>query len=127
MRFFIDNNLSKQLANGMKAFGEEVEHLQDHFPQDAPDTEWLEYIGDNEFFLVTRDDAIRKNPAEIEAFKKYKVGAFFLGGKNRSRCELIQQLVRNWQRIKYLASSTKKPFALRVPPAGTKIAKIEVK
>ncbi len=53
MRFFVDNNLSKQLANGMRAFGESVDHLQDHFPQDAPDTHWLEYVGEKEFFLIT--------------------------------------------------------------------------
>ena len=126
MRFFVDNNLSKQMAQGMKAFGENVDHLQDHFPNDAPDTEWLEYIGSNEFFLITRDDRIRKNPAEIAAFKNHGVGAFFLGGKSRNRCQLIQQLVRNWPRIKETASKTKKPFAFRIPPTGTKFVKIKI-
>ena len=126
MRFFIDNNLSKQLAQGMKAFGESVEHLQEHFPPDAPDTQWLEYIGKNDFFLITRDDAIRKNPEEIRAFKEEKVGAFFLGGKNQGRCELIQQLVRNWPRIKSIAAKEKRPFAYRVPPSGTKFSKIQI-
>jgi len=111
----------------MKAFGESVDHLQDHFPADAPDTEWLEYIGANEFFLITRDDAIRKNPAELQAFKKNKVGAFFLGGKNQNRCALIRQLVRNWPRIKGFAAKERKPFAFRVPPSGTKFSKIELK
>lgn len=126
MKFFIDNNLSHKLALGMKAFGENVDHLQDHFPSDAPDTEWLEYIGKNSFFLITRDDMIRRNPAEIQALKMHGVGAFFLGGKNRSRCELIQQLVRNWPRIKETASKNTKPFAYRVPPSGTKFVRINI-
>ena len=67
MRFFVDHNLSPQLAKGMKAFG-----------------------------------------------------AFFMGGKNRNRCQLIQQLVRNWPRMKELAKKTRVPFAFRVPPSGTK-------
>ena len=29
MKFFVDNNLSPKLANGMAAFGEDVTHLQD--------------------------------------------------------------------------------------------------
>ncbi len=126
MKFFVDNNLSTKLASGMKEFGENVEHLQDHFSSDAPDTEWLEYIGSNEFFLITRDDRILKNPAELSALRSGRVGAFFLGGKNRSRCELIQQLVRNWPKIKETAAANTRPFAFRVPPSGTKFARINI-
>jgi len=124
LRFFVDNNLSPNLAHGMRAFGEDVDHLQDHFPQDCPDTEWLKYIGENDYFLITRDDAIRHNPAELLALKEFRVGAFFLGGKNRSRWELVQQLVRNWTRIKQYAVTEKRPFAWRVPPSGTKFVRI---
>lgn len=126
MRFFIDNNLSVGLAHGMRAFGENVDHLKDHFPPDTPDVEWLEFIGENQYFLITRDDMIRRNPAEIRALRNFKVGAFFLGGKNRTRWELVQQLVRNWARIKELAEKTKRPFAFRVPPTGTKIEQIHL-
>lgn len=124
MRFFVDNNLSVNLARGMRAFGEDVDHLQDHFPDDCPDAEWLKYIGDNDYFLITRDDAIRRNPAELSAFKSYGVGAFFLGGKNRTRWELVQQIVRNWPRIQEYAGRTRRPFAFRVPPSGTKFSQI---
>lgn len=126
MKFFIDNNLGQNLANGMKAFGENVVHLLDHFPEDVKDSEWLEYIGNNGYFLITRDDSIRHNPLEIGAFRKYKVGAFFLGGKNKSRCDIIQQLVRNWPRIKKYAKTEREPFAYRVPPTGTKFTKFNI-
>lgn len=113
------------MAKGMNAFGEAVEHLQDHFPEDAPDKDWLEYIGKNDFFLITRDDAIRKNPAEKKAFQDNSVGAFFLGGKKTTGWELIEQLVRNWKRIKEFAERTRRPFAFRIPPKGTKFDKID--
>ena len=125
MRFFIDNNLSINLARGMRAFGEDVDHLQDHFQPDAPDTEWLEYIGSQDFFLITRDDRIRRNPAELNALRSHRIGAFFLGGKNLARWSLVQQLVRNWPRIKDLASSTNRPFVYRVPPSGSRIKRIQ--
>ncbi len=126
MRFFIDNNLSKQMADGMAAFGEEVGHLQDSFPNDAKDEDWLPYVGDNELVLVTRDEEIRRKPAELRALKSHNVGAFFLGGKNLDRCRLIQQLVRNWPRMKDLAGKTRRPFAFRIPPTGTKFVKINL-
>ena len=49
MRFFVDNNLSPKLARGMAAFGEDVTHLQDHYPADAKDTDWLPRIGRDEW------------------------------------------------------------------------------
>jgi len=39
LKFFVDNNLSMNLARGMRAFGENVDHLQDHFDEDSSDTE----------------------------------------------------------------------------------------
>ena len=120
MKFLVDNNLSVNLANGMRAFGEHVEHLQDHLPANCRDEELLQFVGVKDYFLVTRDNAIRYNPDEHAAFKRYRVGAFFLGGKNLSKWEIIQQLVRNWPRIKDHADKTRRPFAVRVPPSGTK-------
>lgn len=53
----------------MHEFGEDVEHLKDHFPEDATDAEWLPYLGQKEYFLITRDEAIRWKPAELEALR----------------------------------------------------------
>lgn len=126
MTFVLDENLSRQLARGMREFGEDVGHILDHFSEGADDETWLPYVGDNELTLITRDLKIRWRPAELRALREHKVGAFFLGGKNRSRCDLIQQLVRNWVRIKGYAASERRPFALRVPPKGTKLTRIEL-
>jgi predicted nuclease of predicted toxin-antitoxin system len=118
MRFFFDNNLSANLAHGMREFGEDVVHLTDHFPQDAVDSEWLPFVGENQLVLVTRDERIRWKPAEIAAVKVHKVAVFFLGGKKLKRCDLIEQVVRNWRRMKQVAATEHRPFAIRVPPHG---------
>ena len=127
MTFFIDNNLSKYLSDGMKGFGEHVEHLTDSFPSNAEDIEWLRYVGERGLVLVTRDERVRWRPAEVHALWQYKVRAFFLGGKNRTRCQLVQQVVRNWPRRKELAETTPPPFAFRVPPTGSKITGLELR
>ena len=127
MRFFVDNNLSPQLAKGLKAFGEDVVHLQEIFPENAEDPEWLARIGSEGWLLVTRDNRIRFRPAEWTALKEHGVGAFFMGGKKRNRCQLIQQLVRNWPQIKECARNTKRPFAFRVRPTGGKFDRLPLK
>ena len=124
MTFFVDNNLSKPLVRGMKGFGENVVHLTEHFEPDADDTEWLYFIGSKGWFLITRDHRIRYRPNELAVLKESKVGAFFLGGKQRSKCDLIQQVVRNWPRIKQYAGKIQPPFAFIVPPQGTKFKRL---
>jgi predicted nuclease of predicted toxin-antitoxin system len=126
MKFFFDNNLSVYLAHGMREFGENVEHLKDRFSQDAADSEWLQYLGENDIVLVTRDEAIRWRPAELQAVRRFKVAAFFLGGKTLNRCQLIQQVVRNWARMKEIAASESRPFAIRVAPHGSKFTRLKL-
>lgn len=65
MKFFVDNNLSPQLANGMKAFGEDVIHITEILPDNTDDTEYLPRVGSEGWFLVTRDNRIRYRPAPI--------------------------------------------------------------
>ena len=129
MKFLLDNNLSRHLAEGLRGFGEkDVMHLTDRFPDDTDDATLLKYMGEEHIFFITRDLRIRWKPAEIRALKDYNIGAFFLGGKNQSRCQLIQQLVRHWPKIKEhsLNYRNKRPFAFRVPPTGTKFTKISL-
>ena len=122
--FFMDNNLSPNMARGMKEFGENVEHLQENFPEEAKDIEWLPYVGERGLIVVTKDRNILRQPIQRKAFRENSVGAFFLGGKGLNRCQLIQQLVRNWPRMKELARKSHRPFAFKVPPKGSKIESI---
>jgi len=73
MKFFLDNNLSPKLAEGMRAFGEDVIHLKDQFSEDVADIVWLEHIGKEGILLITRDQSIRYNPVEIGALRRFKV------------------------------------------------------
>lgn len=126
MKFFIDNNLSAKLAAGMKGFGEEVVHLTEVFPGDTDDEEWLRFVGDNGWVVITRDERIRRRKAQREALRDHKVGAIFLGGKSRGRCDLIQQLVRNWDKIKEVATARERPFAVRIRPNGRQFDTIDL-
>lgn len=126
MKFFFDNNLSEKLVQGLRSFGEEVIHLKEVFDEGTEDQVWLKHIGTQKIFLITRDERIRKNPFELNALKTYNVGAFFLGGKNLDRCKIIQQVVRNWPRIKQISAKNKPPFAFRIPPSGTSFSPIEL-
>lgn len=96
----------------------DVIHLTDKFPPNAKDEDWMEFVGENKMILITQDKKIKKRAAELNAFKRHKVGAFILTGQNRDIWQIIQQIIKNWLQIKNLAARTKRPFAFRVPLRG---------
>ncbi|OGL46721.1 MAG: hypothetical protein A2161_01225 [Candidatus Schekmanbacteria bacterium RBG_13_48_7] len=122
LKFFMDNNLSPRLARGMTNFRQNIMHLRDRFPQNADDEDWLEFAGQNSFFVLTRNTEILKTPAQLDALVKFNVGTFFMGGGNLNICDTIKQLIRNWQKIKEYAANTNRPFAFRVPASGSNFA-----
>lgn len=124
MTIIFDENLSVGLVKGLREFGEDVHHITEYFPAGTPDEEWLKFIGENGWFLITRDKRIRRRPIEKEALKRYKIGTFFLGGKRIGGWDMIKQVVVMWQRIKELAITTSVPFAYIIPPRGSKIEKL---
>jgi len=36
----------------------------DHFPPDAPDTAWLQVVGERRWVVLTKDERIRRRPLE---------------------------------------------------------------
>ena len=124
MKFFFDENTSERLTRGMKEFGEDVVHLRDMFPQGAKDEDWLRVVGSKGLVLVTRDAQIRRKPGELAAYRRHNVGGFVLQGKNIDHFGMIQQVVRNWPRMKELAVKTTRPFLFGVPPKGTKFRQL---
>ena len=126
MKFLIDENLPSKMAKSLSAIEQDVSHVTDVLEAGATDVEVLEYAGNNDLFLITKDLRIRYRPNEKEAIKKHKVGVFLLGGKNRQFFETYQQLIRNWPRILECAESTNRPFIKWVPPNGRKIASIPI-
>ena len=120
MNFFFDANLSDKLAEAMCLLDRDghVEHIKQKFPQDVKDEVLLEYVGREGLIFVTRDQKIRKRPAELSAFRQYNVGAFILTGKKLGKWQEIKQLICAWEEMKNHAAKTRKPFAFQVPPRG---------
>jgi PIN domain-containing protein len=126
MKFFFDENLSIRLAEGMGKFGEDTCHLLQYFEMGTPDEIWLQHIGKQGWILVTVDKRIRKRPLEIEALKKFHVGAFFLAGKTMGGWDRVKQVVRAWHRMKEIAEKEKRPFIFQVNNHGTDIEKLSL-
>jgi predicted nuclease of predicted toxin-antitoxin system len=121
MTFFFDNNLSWRLAKALYYLEENenvVVHLTELFNANEKDDVWLEHIGRNAMFLVTRDKRIRRHRAELTAIRKHDVGAFILVGNNQNKWEITRQLICQWEKMKELGMTAHRPFAFQVPQRG---------
>ncbi len=127
MKFIFDENLALQLAHGMKEFGEPVLHTIDEFGEGVPDHEWLPIVGERGWYVITRDKRIRYRPDEISKYRENKVGGFVVRGKKMDACALIENVVRNWRKIKRAAAKTPKPFFFAIPPNGSRFTKIDIR
>ena len=77
MKFFIDHCLSHKLAKGMTAFGEDVIHLKDKFPEDTEDSVWLKYVGEKKLILITKDEKSVLNQQREQPFGSIGLAHFF--------------------------------------------------
>lgn len=62
LTLFLDYQLGRYtVADKLRAAGARVEAHIDHFPQAAPDTEWIPEVGRRGWVLITRDKNICRN------------------------------------------------------------------
>ena len=120
MKCFFDENLGIQLVRGLRGFGEDIVHLTEIFDPGKPDVEWLPYVAQNGYVLFTVDKRIRRRPLERAIIIEYKVGAFFLAGKEMSRWNYIRQIIRAWHKIEN-AAKDEPPFLYQVTRSGSDV------
>ncbi len=128
IKFFVDANLGINLVNGLRILGySNIEHVHDTFKEGVIDEEWLEYVGEKGYILITKDKGIRKNPKEKTALLKYNIVAFFLGGSQMGIRETSKQLITAWNKMEACAERQRKKGvagAFIVRPGGRKIEEI---
>ena len=106
------------VASALKAAGEQVQILDDHFPQTALDVEWLPVIGARGWLLITKDMKIRKRPSELEALKRARIGAFILSAKDLTGVQQGELLAGRLAQMERKADQFARPFVFTVSPSG---------
>ena len=108
---FIDRSLGrKAVANALRNAGARVEVHDDHLPQDAKDEEWLRYVGEREWVVLTQDDRIRFHYHERMALLQARVCAFVLTAKGLRGEENTAIIVSALPAIRRLLAKHSGPF-----------------
>jgi hypothetical protein len=101
--FFVDRSLGKSIAEGLRAQGLTVNTMADVYGEKAAqglaDEVWLEDAGKNDWIVLTKDDAIRRRPAERDALTEAKVEVFCLTSANLRGEDQARRFIDNRHRI----------------------------
>lgn len=101
--FFIDRSLGKSIAGGLRAAGLTVHTMAEVYgekqAQALHDEVWLKDAGKNGWVVLTKDDAIRRRPAERDALIDAEVRVFCLTTAQLRGDEQTARFVDNRHRI----------------------------
>lgn len=100
---FVDRSLGKSIVEGLRATGLTVHSMADVYgekrAQLLADDVWLRDAGKNDWIVLTKDDAIRRRPAERDALTEAAVRVFCLTNRNMRGTEQTERFVLNHHRI----------------------------
>jgi len=117
--FFVDRCLgSSDVPNALRQAGARVEIHDDHFAQDALDTDWLPIVGAKGWILLTRDKRIRRRELEKQALMSAGIGAFFLSGTEMTGEDMAQAFVAALSEMSHVVEKRVRPFIAYVSRSG---------
>jgi len=101
--FFVDRSLGKSIVEGLREAGLSARSMADVYgekrAQALPDEVWLRDAGKNNWIVFTKDDAIRRRPAERDALTEAAVRVFCLTNRNMRGAEQTERFISNRHRI----------------------------
>lgn len=117
--FLVDRSLGRHtVVDALRRAGEQVEALDDHFPQDAADVEWLSAAGRRGWIVLTKDLAISRNGFERGMLLHSGVRAFILSRQNLSGVEMAQLFVDSLPKMRRYIVQEAGPFIFGISRRG---------
>lgn len=102
-QLFVDRSLGKSIIEGLRAVGLTVHSMADVYGEQPgqllADEVWLRDAGQNDWIVLTKDDAIRRRPAERDALTEAAVRVFCLTNRHLRGVEQTERFVSNRHRI----------------------------
>ncbi len=91
LRYYFDENLAgPDLIGPLKAKGVACISHRDVFPAGTEDAVWIPAVAEKGWVIVTRDVAIKSNPAERAAWKASGAVLLIIRGKGLSAADMVE-------------------------------------
>jgi hypothetical protein len=117
---YLDENLCNcaPVLEALRASGVPHERHLSHFQSGTPDQEWLPYVGQNGWALLTRDQNIRYQSIEHSQVVRYKIREFVFKAGNLRKEELATVLMAALPQIQEACRKYPPPFIASVTKLG---------
>ncbi|MEW2221653.1 toxin-antitoxin system, toxin component, PIN family protein [Streptomyces sp. NPDC006990] len=93
--FFLDRNLGRRVAEGLRAYGWTVHRIGDIFPddgQDVADEEWIAHGLDQSWVPLSKDGRIKSRDLEIRPVLEREAVLFYLDNQQLRSVEMVERL-----------------------------------
>ena len=116
---FVDRSIPRSVAEALKLVRTDVRWLEDEFPHDVTDAEWLREAGIRGWLVIGRDRRIRHRPAEKQAIPDHRVGYFCIAQDAiPTRWEYPRLIVTKLDEMERLFATVERPFIYGVYKDG---------
>ncbi|MCL2442515.1 MAG: hypothetical protein FWD13_03520 [Treponema sp.] len=115
MNCLFDNNMSPKLAKTLNYLegddGIIVEHLNEKFPSNISDVEWIKTLSkEGNWFVITQDNKIRKRNHERIIWQEARIPIIFLQKSwvKQNFWETAWRMIKCWPKLKESISRNRK-------------------
>ena len=117
--FFIDRALGAHIfPDALAAAGVHVERHRDHFAHNAPDEEWIPEVARRDWYALSNDGRIYRNPPEREAVMNSGLGFFIVRGGSDTSAALAENFVSTYGKVLAFIERHDRPFIATISRAG---------
>lgn len=109
---------SRKLGDALAAAGIPFIAHHQRFAPACPDEEWMIAAGREGWIVITRDQAIRRKPNELKAFREAKLVMFALASGNATADDTATLVVDLYPKMLRKAKSATPPAMFSVTLAG---------
>jgi hypothetical protein len=125
---FLDNSLDQRsLAEAIRALGYVVYRHRSEFVEDMLDIHWLPVVGEREWIVLAKDQALRTRRdsedrtilIELNALKAARVGVFVLTQGGLRGPDVIQIVLSALPEITRVSQTETRPFLYKIKKDGS--------
>jgi hypothetical protein len=88
------------------------------FDHDTRDDEWMAFVGAKKWIVVSQDYSFHREPATLSVIKQHSAKVFYLWGADKPKIAVMRVLLRRFDSMVRVATSTPGPFIYRVKARG---------
>jgi hypothetical protein len=117
--FFTDRGLGRRVVpSALRDAGATVEIMDDHFPPDVEDTEWVPKVGSRGWIILSKDKHLRSNPLEQIALLKSNTHSFLLTSAGMTGPQNAKAFVTALPAMVRMIQKFPPPFIATITPSG---------